>query len=413
MRTLSILLIVPAVLLGLERYRRFSSRRRGAYLAFLGLASAAFWVGIAGEIRDNLRRVPEWDFLGFWLHARTAVAGGNFYDPSAFHAQVGMLDLSRAFRAEIADTGFWYPPPSMFLFWPLGWFELHAALALWYALHLAALAACVPLLRRIFFPGGGSVELAACATLVALAPGTLLTVQFAQTNFVALLALLLFWGRRETAGGGAWAAVALFVKPFLAVLALGPLLERRRRALAGFLIAVALLTLASIVAFGPRTCADYVLRGPLGVKPDWIYFERTNQSLLGWLLRLAQPDCSGAACVRYPPFVAAAALLGGVTLLQGIRLARAGRGEWALCLLLVAALLAYPVSQVFYSLLLVPVMLLFWRCRDRLPGGAPAVALGAGLVLALCAYDGGDATVAAFGTTWAALALVAPRRELL
>jgi hypothetical protein len=399
----SVLLIVPAVLLGLERFGRVPGWPRRAFVVGLVLVSLKFWVDNVDQIADNLREVPEWDFLGFWVHARTAVSGGNFYDPRAFASQADGLELSSAFRTEIASAGFWYPPPSMFLFLPLGWFDVRTALAVWYAFHIAVLAVCALWLRRIFFPGGGPVELAVCATLLSVAYGTVLTLHYAQTNFVALLALLLFWNRRDTGPGGAWAAAALFVKPFLAALAGVPLLARSWRAVAGFVIAVALFTLASIVAFGPRTFASYVASGPVGVKPAWIYFEETNQSALGWLLRLGQPDCEGSRCVLYPPFLVTSGLIGLTTLALGLRLARLGKTEWTLALFLVAALLVYPVSQVFYSVLLVPVLLLGWRSREQVPGGALAVASFAGVVYALCAADGGNATVYAFGLTWAAL----------
>jgi hypothetical protein len=405
-RTLLMLLVVPAVLLGLQHHAGWSRRARGAFAGFLGLTTAVAGVPLVATVRANLRRIPEWDFLGFWLHARTAVAGRSFYDPRSAQEWVSTLSVSRAFRREIVDVGFWYPPPSMFLFWPLGWFDRPAALALWYAFHVVVLGVDVVLLWKIFFPRGKSVELAACAALVCLAHGTLLTFHFAQTNFVALLAVLLFWPRRETAWGGLWAAVAVLVKPFLAVLALDLLVRARWRALAGLLAATTALVLASVVAFGPRTFADYLAGDPLAAKPDWIYDEPTNQSLLGWILRTTGTECSGTGCVAHPAFLAAAAAVGGITLALGIGLARA-HADWALALYLLCGLLVYPVSQLFYSVLLIPPVLLAWSHRAQIGGGAWTVAALAGAVYALCALENGRATVAAYGLLWAAMALVA------
>jgi hypothetical protein len=407
-RALVTAVVVLGVFLGLQYRSRWPRPARAAFVVFLWLATLGFGLGIAGEIHDNLLDPPQWDFLGFWLHARTAVEGGNFYDPRAAAERASGMTVSKAFRREIIDTGFWYPPPSMFLFWPLGNFDLWPALVLWCLFHVGVFAADVLLLRRIFLPRGGATELAACTALLAASHGTLLTFHYAQTNLVALLALLLFWRRRHAFQGGIWAAAGLFVKPFLAVLALGLATGRRWRAMSGFLAAVAVLALASVLAFGPRTCADYLLAEGARDKPAWVYVESTNQSLLGWVLRTTETRCSGMDCLGNPLFAGTALAIAAITLLLGARLVR-DHDEWTIALYLLFALLVYPVSQVFYSVMPVALLLLFWRDRDRQPGGAWTVALLAATVYALCAVDDGKVTFWAFAVHWAVTALVGLR----
>jgi hypothetical protein len=294
----------------------------------------------------------------------------------------------------------------MFLFLPLGWFSSAAqALILWYALQIALAALSVVLLWRLFFPGGDPVDLAACLVLLCACHGTQLTFDFAQTNFMALAAFLLFWRQRNTMRGGGWAALALCAKPFLAVVAVWLLVTARWRALAGLVLALGVLLLAALVVFGPRTSADYFVGDHLAQKPAWIYSQPTNQSLLGFVLRVRDAECAGARCVLDPWFVAGAAGLALGTLALCWQRRGSADDEWSLALLLVWVLLAYPVSQVFYSVLLVPVLLLAWRERVRVPGGALGLVPVTAAVYTLCALSNGRRTVYAFALVWLALAL--------
>jgi hypothetical protein len=259
------------------------------------------------------------------------------------------------------------------------------------------------LLRRMFLPRAGWLGLAACWALVLAAHGTLLTFHYAQTNFVALAGVLLAWKLRDGAGGGAWAAVALFVKPVLAVLAAGLAAAGRRRALLGFLVTLAALVGVSILAFGLDVFADYFTSRAVLPKPSWVYDEPTNQSLLGWSLRTSGSRCDGLDCASQPLYVGFGAVIAAVTLPFGLRLARRGDEEWTLALYLLLGLLVYPVSQSFYSVLLIPPVLLAWRERGRIPGGAWSVAALGSTVWALSALADGAATFWAYLVLWGAL----------
>jgi hypothetical protein len=263
--------------------------------------------------------------------------------------------------------------------------------------------AAVLLAWRTFFAGGGAIELLATAALVVIGHGTYTTAYFSQTNFAALLAVLLYWRRRETIGGGAWIPVAAFVKPFLAVLAVAPLVGRRWRAVAGMFACGAALLVAAEVAFGPGALLEYLTRDQLSAKPSWIYDQPTNQSLLGFVLRATDTDCDGRACVTNPLYLAGSAVVAVATAVVGFKLQRAGEEAWALSVYLLAALALYPVSQLFYSVLLLPVVLVLWGRRSELPGGAPLVAALIAIAYALAAVDWGSYTVLAFLLLWGAM----------
>jgi hypothetical protein len=403
------LVVTFAALCAVAAQRRWPGWARAVLCGLLVLALVPYALAIADAIEDNLDDVPEWDFTGFWLHARSAVAGLNFYDPRTLQQATAGMSLSGEVRTEIVDVPFWYPPPSMFLLLPLGWFASpSSALAFWYALQLAILAATALLCRRTFFPGGGAVELAASVLLVCLCHGTRLTFSYGQTNFIALAALLAFWRVRDTPAGGAWAAIAVCAKPLLAVLPLWMLLAGRFPALRGFALAVAALLLGALGVFGAETNLSYFAGDHLGAKPDWIYSQPTNQSLLGWVLRATGGACSGAQCVWNPWFVAGAAALGAASLALswGVLRSRGADDEWPLALLVAWVLLVYPVSQLFYSVLLIPPLLLAWRERQRIAGGAPLVASVAAAAYVLCALANGRRTVYAFALVWLAAAAV-------
>lgn len=403
-RTVFTLLAVTGIFLGLHYQDRFPRALRAAWVFALPVTAIGFALESAERVGVNLRKLPEWDYLGFWLHARTAVLGGDFYDPASAQALVAPYDVGIAFRREIVDVGFWYPPPTMFLFWPLGLADPAAALPWWYGLQVLAAVASVFLLRRLFFPGGGPAEWLACAALLCATHGTYETFHFSQTNFVALLLVLLFWGRNGTAAGGAWLASAVFVKPFIALLAFGPLIGRQWRAVLGFGLATVALLVASGLAFGGDALAGWLDWDRIQAKPQWIYSQPTNQSLLGLVLRSTRTACRGLECLTHPIFVSGAAVLAAATTALAVPLARAREHEWTTALFLLFALIVYPVSQLFYTVLLLPPALLAWTRRDRVPGGGPALAVVLGLVFALAALDRGRASVFAYLLMWGVIA---------
>jgi hypothetical protein len=396
-RTLLMLPPVTLLFLGLHFCPHWSTWARAGFSVFAVGAGAVFSVSTLERIARNLSQPSEWDYLGFWLHARTTALDLDFYDPANARTLVEPYDISMEIRIEIVDAGFWYPPPSMFVFWPLGSFsEPMAALPLWYGLILLSVVATIFLLWGIFSPNGGVVEWLGCMALVLTLHGAYSTFHYSQTSFFALLAFLLYWKYRRSWAGGLWAPTSVFVKPFLAVLAAGPVLARRWRVITGMLISGTVLTAAAAVAFGPGSFVDFVAKDQVGEKPDWIYSEPTNQSLLGLVLRVTDAECRGTDCVTNPVFLVGATLLALATLILGFGLQRVKEEDCASTLFLLLAMTIYPVSQLFYSVLLIPLGLLVWQRRERLAGGPWSISVLLAMVCALAAMDRGRATVLAF-----------------
>ncbi len=404
MRTLP---VTALLLVGFHYCRAGSWWRRLAFAGFVVWTGAWFAERTWERAVGNLESLPEWDYLGFWLHARTAALGLNFYDPEHARALALPFHVSPEFQSEIVNVGFWYPPPSMFFFWPLGLADQPVkALAPWYLFHTAMIVVVVFLLWKVFFAGRGLLEWLLCAALVCTTHGTYQTFYYSQTNFVALLAVLLFWRRIDSRAGGAWISVAVFVKPLLAILAVVPILTRRWRVAVGLALATLVLLAASAVAFGPGTFADYFTRDQLNAKPDWIYSQPTNQSLLGLVLRASKASCSGVQCVLNPVFLALAAVMGAVTVTLGIGLTRVREDHWAVALFLLLGLIVYPVSQLFYSVLLIPPALMLWQRRERIAGGLWTVTVVLAMVQSLAALYAGRQAVFAYLLMWFVVAVV-------
>lgn len=401
---------VPLLLLALDAQGRLRPMRRALTLGLAAGFLALLALFVARIVWFSVVNPPEWDFLGFWLNGRVAAAGLNYYDPALATQLAAPYHPSAEFQREILDVGFWYPPPSIFLFLPLGLMTLHTAAAVWYAAMIAVLGVNVFLLWRGFLPGTRTFGLVVTAALALGIFGTRSTFDFAQDNFLTLLALLLFWRGRDRFWGGIALAFGMLVKPFLGGLLLYLLLRRRWRPVVGAAAGLAASAVVTLAAYGWAPFASYMDPAHYRRLPPWVYTEESNQSLLATVLRLSPGGAPvGPSPMTQPVFVGLAVLLTGVTA-WGIWRSRESRDDWAVAAALLLALLIYPASQMFYCVLLLIPFLLVWSDRRVVPGGARAVALSVGVLYGLMDYRGGRFVFVATLALWvAAMALMAAR----
>jgi hypothetical protein len=381
-----------------RHYRSWTRPRRMAGGALLGALSMLLAWPVVRVIANNVADPGEWDFLGFWLHSQTALARENFYDPVHAQERAAGMVVSQAFRTEIIDVGFWYPPQSMLLFWPLGLFPRATSLMIWYGVNVVALIAATVLLCRSFFGELRALPLLATGGLLLSCYGTLSTVRFAQTTFVCLLFVAASGLEADRLRAGVFAALAFFVKPFAGLLAVPALFARERRTLAGGVLAVLASSAVAFVAFGGEAFLGYFLLDHAANKPSWIFAEQTNQSVLGLTLRVLDASCEGSACVRFAPFVALFVV--GLAMTAWLTTRILGESDLAKTLWLAFALLFYPVSQVFYSVLLVWVALVSWRRGEPQKVGWLVHATLLGTMFGLAAAQDGRFTVLAYGLAW-------------
>lgn len=394
-----LLLLVPVMLLGFHYRQRLSARQRAVLLGLM-LGVILIWSLQLGRIMSsNIAHLPEWDFLGFWLNGRVAAQGLNFYEPGHAQQLAQPFHPSADFTREILNVGFWYPPPTIFLFVPLGWFDIHTAYLLWYIAHSIILVLDIFWLWKLFLTKSGALGLALAAALVLMLFGTQSTVTYGQTNFLALLMLLLFWRDRSLLRGGLWLAVGIFTKPFLALL-LGYLLLRRHwRVLRSTVFVLAALSLLTIMVFGPVTFFSYFRPNHYASLPSWVYTEISNQSLLAVILRHTHYELVHKSPLTQPIFVALSLLLTAIASWLVYQLDKRHE-DWALVLTLLLTLLLYPVSQMFYSILLIVPLLLLWKRQQELIFGTWGVVVFITLEYAIMRHEDGNYVFIATTLTW-------------
>ncbi len=354
---------VPLILLGLRYRSAMSTSWRSAWLALISAVLLGESALLVNEMRHNVAFVPEFDFLGFWLNAHVAAGHHNFYDPVQAQTLAQGMSIGSEFRREILDVGFWYPPPSIFVFLPLALFSnIHVAYAVWYALQVVALFMSAFLLARQFLNELNRFQgTAVVAALILLLPATAGTITFGQTTFFALMFTTLFWVNRGRGRGGFWLVLAALTKPLLGALAIALLCQRKWRPVVGLILSSLAISILTAVFFGPKTFFTYFQARPDARIPAWVYSEQTNQSLLGMLLRITHS--SPTEHLPRLPLVVFATVALTMTIatvwlcLRDIEVDT----DIALGLTLSLGLLVYPVSQSFYAVLLIVPVLIIWK----------------------------------------------------
>ena len=376
----------------------------GVLIACAGLA--AKW--LVPFFLDNWRTPHTWDFLAFYVDGAVGASGLNFYDPRSYQLIFPQLQTpvtpDVGFVEEVVDVGFKYPPVTMLLLAPLGYLDFHSAHAVWLGfVALTTVAAGLAVSALLPREAPLSARLLCSAAAVLALPATASNAFFEQTNCL-LLALAAGACAAGAAGrAGVWSALAMCVKPVMAVAGIHLVCRRYWRAtvIAGACLLVAgLVTLAT---FGPATTFDYLRANPISNVPPWQYTGWINQSLLATLLRLFDPEGQArGAELMYPPFLIVAGLIGAVSVYAAARLPQRD-ADLSLGVLLCAGLLLYPGTLVPYSTLLLVPLASFSARRASVWRGDVMLPIGIGLTYLLLAYVAfaANALVWAVAAGWA------------
>jgi hypothetical protein len=337
-----------------------------AVLVYFGLA-------LAHAAAGNVRAPHEWDYACFWLYGHVAAAHQNVYDPAAFAHFSLPFTPDDEFRTAVIDVGFPYPPPSIFLFFPLGFVNsIPAGLAGWYVVQFAALAAAAWILGRTFVPAGGWRSALLVLAAVAALPASQMNVNDAQTNFLLLLLIALALSGQGTPLGAVWQTLALWVKPYAAVFLL---LDGIGKSWARLLVAAGTIVVsfgASLLVLGPAALLAYLRGNPSAREPAAAFVEVVNQSLLAIVLRLHAVLPEHVSLLHEPLYLAAAAVLTGLTVFLCVR--TPDKPEVSFSAMLMLGLIVYPGALSSYGVMLIVPLLVLWRYRDAFPGRSATVA---------------------------------------
>jgi hypothetical protein len=353
--------LIPPILLAYHYLPSLAKGWQVVMACLLAVIIVLFGLIIVKYTYSGIVTPPEWDVRWFWLQGSVAAKGENFYDPQNVNQLAQVFHPSKEFLSELY---FWYPPPTMFLFVGMGWFGIQTAALLWYIFLIASLVADIYLLWRIFLYEEKILGLLLTTALVLALRAVTETLVYGQTNYLVLLAVLLFWQTRRKAVSGVWLGIGFLIKPLVAFLSFFSILRRQWRSIGVAVATLVVAALLTIVVFSPTTFFSYFTNSPTTNTPDHLYSEAHNQSLLGTILRLTSSDSTGASPLRNPPFIVIAAALLAVTLWLVYR-HDVVSDELAICLLLVLSLLLYPSTGDHYSVLLIPSVFLVWSKRQR------------------------------------------------
>ncbi len=376
-----------------------------------GIAAAVLGRQV-GDLVDlasqQIGQPPEFDVMVFWIEAQVAAAGQNFYDPTFAWEIARQVGASPNLQPELF---FWYPPPTMLLFLPLGWVDLATgAIGIYVVMGLSAIGSAF-LLWRLFLADGGLLGLLAAATVLLVVHPAASTVFYGQTNFLLLFFVLMFWYQLHRPLAGVWFILANMVKPAMLPLAIVLFLRPTRAQMAtlfGFATGVVALTL---LAIGVDTSLSYATENPTSLAPVWLYEQGVNQSLLAVALRATGDYFSfGGPLANYLYLNVAAVLL----VVSGFVCLRRSTGPIAsVALLVTVGLMVYPGTLEHYVLLMAGPMLATWSLRARLPGGASA-AIGLVVIEAvLVGVADGQRSFAAMLLAWGTILIVALREPVM
>jgi hypothetical protein len=398
---------VAALLAGAHARDRIGASGRAAWWAIASLTTGFAAVHLVQLVAQRIAVPTEWDFLTFWDGARAAAHHLNFYDPAVYQRLTEPLRPDPGFVKEILHVGYAYPPTSMLLMLPIGWFSYSTAYLLWDIASLVALVLAIVVLWR-GVTTGGAMNLALVIALALAAPWSRETISLGQTNFFALLALTLALVARDRPWSGAWLALAVVAKPPF-VLAMPWFVFRRHWRAAGVAaLSLVVLGLAAVVLFGAATCESYFRDHVVSRFPHYVYTQSVNASLLAAILRGLHVHAVSELRVALPIYGTAALLLGIATAWAAWRGGIAG-AAWSFTAAWVLALLIYPSSLSHYSVALLPPMLALWTARARTPGGAVSVIALIAAVYALHIVAGGEAVLIARLVLWGVLVGMALR----
>ena len=309
-------------------------------------------------------KIPEFDFLCFYLFGKTGITHTDFYNPQIYQQEFNNLNLqSRTgseFYQEIVNVGFWYPPPSMFLFLILGVFNLETGYFIWQTLVIMFLLISIVLLARYYLLHANlnykqKNEVVLPLLLILLFPNILASIYYSQiiSLFLFLLLSLLYYINSWKAG--IFIPVLFFVKPLAVFFIFYFIFFKKWKTVAAAAVTGSIILAATAVAFGTQNFINYFISPPTDRIPDYIYFQ--SSALFGVLKRLQKdiPSYLSISSIKIIYYMLSTVLI-GVTFIALRKLHRASN-MLSFLVFIPLALLIYPGTYFNYNILTLPVIL--------------------------------------------------------
>jgi len=306
-----------------------------------------------------------WDFTSWFLWAKVAVQGLNFYLPENSQYVFNSLNFPVAdfsdFTESIVDVGFLYPPPTMLLFYFLGFLSYNSGLVLWTVIILIFLVGCIYLVSKFYFKENGIRGLLLASILFLIYPSVNFTLICSQTNFMVLFYLLLMRKYSSSSYAGIILALAFFTKPFMLILGLFFVLSKNWKAILSFVLSSILLSIISIILFGFKTFISYFTNNATQRLPKWQFSEDINQSLHAVLLRANLISLDNQKI-----YLIIVVLILSLVLLFSMYFYKRQFFDSVWAMILLVGLLIYPGTLSYYGVALLFVFFQFFRSEGHL-----------------------------------------------
>lgn len=290
----------------------------------------------------------DWDYTCFYLIGKVAQSGLNIYNPDHYYVVLAdaniPIELGAGFKTEFLVTGSLYPPPTTFLFLPLGYMTYMQGLYFFYGLILLAFIGCIYQVKKIFFQNTDFKGWELVSILLMLTGTFYSVINYAQTLIFLLFFFLLIYGNKEKPMAGVYLAISIFIKPFAVVFFFYFLIKKKWSVIASFIASTAVLLILSLVVFGYQPFYEYIFNNPSHRVPNVVFNEVTNQSLLAILTRLL--NNAPVTRIVYYLLSFVMVLISGIMIL---RLNKDKKYDLIFPLLLSVGLLIYPNTLYHYA----------------------------------------------------------------
>lgn len=323
------------------------------YFIFL-ISSLVFIRLIITQLHDH----KVWDFTAFYVYGKVALSGNNFYLPESFQAVFNTIDIPpldyTAFIGEVINVGFVYPPPTILLFTPLGFFSYQTALTCWIIFNLFFIIGCIYLSYDLFLKKYKLNGFLLVTILFVLFQPVKSTIIFSQTNFIVLFFLLLMRKYSDKNFSGIFLAFAFFTKPYMIIFGLYFLVRKLWKPIIYCIVTSLILVGITILFFGIDPFSSYLFDNPAKRLPTDTFSYFMNQSLNAVLLRLHVISLGNSIYI----YLALATII--VTLFYLFYLIRKKLYDYIWPTLLLVGLILYPGTLNYYGTLLLFIIFQFF-----------------------------------------------------
>lgn len=305
------------------------------------------------KVVQNILFPKEWDFLCFYLIGKAVHAGLNVYDPSTYFELLNSLEIpinvTQDFYDEFVKAGTRYPPQSLFIFYPLGFFPFFEANLVWNIILLGSLILAVYLLYK-WMPS----KWTPLFCLLIVLPASTHTLSNSQLNFFVLSFLLLFILTLKTVWSGPNLFLASLFKPYVLLISIYFFLKKRLIPLLALLSVMLISLILALLALGSEPLETY-FSGSFTQHLKTIYLDGASQSLLS--LYYKSVNLYGENVFIAMGF---AGVLTFIIILTGLAINKVFNNDLLIIsLLLMASLLIFPTINNHYSVtLIIPIAIL-------------------------------------------------------